>query len=83
MRAILEPFRQIIKNGNASSTAILDQISVIGEDVGYDARNNKIGNMYELGILDPYKVARCALENAVSCSLMLLNVDCCLINYQE
>jgi chaperonin GroEL len=50
---------------------------------GYDAKNKKIGNMYDLGIVDPHKVVRCALENAVSAASMLLSVDCCLINVKQ
>ena len=79
-RAVTEPFKQIIKNGNGSSDALLEKIMSLEGQFGYDARNKKIGDMYELGILDPYKVVRCALENAVSCAIMLLNVECCLIN---
>lgn len=79
-RATLAPFKQIIKNGNGSHDALLEKILSLSEDHGYDARNKKIGDMYELGILDPYKVVRCALENAISCATMLLNVECCLIN---
>jgi chaperonin GroEL len=82
MRAILEPFRQIIRNGNEAHEAILEKVLATDNADGYDARNKKIGNMYDLGILDPFKVVRCALENAVSCSLMLLNVECCLINIE-
>ena len=82
-RAILAPFKQIIKNGGGSFDSLLEKIISLEGNVGYDARNKKIGNMYELGILDPFKVVRCALENAISCSLMLLNVDCCLINLEE
>ena len=82
MRAILEPFRQIIRNGNESHETILEKVLATDSADGYDARNKVIGNMYDLGILDPFKVVRCALENAVSCSLMLLNVECCLINIE-
>lgn len=83
MRAILEPFKQIIRNGNDSHDAILEKILKSDSDSGYDARNKKLGNMYVLGILDPFKVVRCALENAVSCAIMLLNVECCLINIES
>ena len=82
-RATLAPFKQIIKNGNGSHDSLLEKVLSLSEEHGYDARNKKIGNMYDLGILDPYKVVRCALENAVSCATMLLNVECCLINLNQ
>lgn len=82
-RAIKYPFLQIIKNGADRSDAILEKILSSGNTTGYDAKNKKIGDMYELGIVDPYKVVRCALENAVSAASMLLSVDCCLINIEQ
>tara|TARA_B100000674_G_scaffold454616_1_gene427700 strand:- start:5651 stop:7270 length:1620 start_codon:yes stop_codon:yes gene_type:complete len=82
-RAIKYPFLQIIKNGAGRSDAILEKILSSTNTTGYDAKNKKIGDMYELGIVDPYKVVRCALENAVSAASMLLSVDCCLINVEQ
>ena len=52
-------------------------------NVGYDVRTESFGNMFDIGILDPYKVVRCALENAVSSAVMLLSVGCCLIDVEK
>jgi chaperonin GroEL len=82
-RSVQYPFLQIIKNGSDKSEAILEKIMRLDPTSGYDAKNKKIGNMYDLGIVDPHKVVRCALENAVSAASMLLSVDCCLINVKQ
>ena len=45
-------------------------------DMGYDVKNNgKYGDMYKMGIIDPLKVTRCALENAVSVAVTILSTN--------
>ena len=82
-RSVTAPFRQIIKNGNMSDQTLLDAVIEKENNVGYDSRNNKFGDMYDLGIVDPHKVVRCAIENATSAASMLLSVECCLINVKQ
>ena len=60
--------------------SILEKIMSLDKYCGYDSRNDKFGDMFHLGIVDPHKVVRCAIENAVSAASMLLNVECCMIN---
>lgn len=82
IKACKEPFRQILKNAGLSHHEILADIqreSKHSSNVGYDVRNKKFGDMFELGVIDPSKVSRCALENAVSAATMLLIADCSLI----
>tara|TARA_A100001011_G_C14300269_1_gene840431 strand:- start:28 stop:1647 length:1620 start_codon:yes stop_codon:yes gene_type:complete len=83
VRACLEPFKQIIKNGHSSPDSALSKIINATKDTGYDARTNEIGSMFEIGIVDPHKVVRCAVENAVSASTMLLNVDYCMVDLKQ
>jgi chaperonin GroEL len=82
-RAVVTPFKQIIENGHKSSEALLTKVISKNDNTGYDARNDKFGNMYELGIIDPHKVVRCAVENAGSAAMMLLSVECCLISLKQ
>ena len=82
-RSIVEPFKQIIRNGNNSPDMLLKEVQNRKSDIGYDARTEKFGNMFKIGILDPYKVVRCALENAASAATMLLSVGCCLIDVEN
>ena len=82
-RAVVAPFKQIIKNGVHSPDSILAKVSNSNTTLGYDARENNFGDMYEIGIVDPHKVVRCAIENAVSAATMLLNVECCMIEVEK
>ena len=51
--------------------------------IGYDAREKKFGNLLELGIIDPKKVVRCALENSVAAANSLLSVGCSMVYDEE
>lgn len=80
--ACQSPMRQIVKNTGKSADVVVQRILETYSDnhnFGYDARQEKYGDMIELGILDPLKVVRCALENASSVASMLLSVGCGMI----
>ena len=75
--ACLEPLKQIVKNTGRSADLVVEKISESQSDYyGYDAREEIYGNMFELGIVDPLKVVRCALQNSSSAAALLLTVDC-------
>lgn len=82
-KSLLEPFKQIIRNGNNSPEALLKEVMQKKSTIGYDARLEKFGNMFDIGILDPHKVVRCALDNAASAASMLLSIGCCLIDIEN
>mgnify|MGYP003116511391 CR=1 FL=1 len=77
--ACLVPFRQILDNAGLSHFKVLNDLKETDDNFGYDVRNKKFGDMFELGVLDPAKVSRCAVENAVSAATMLLMADCSMI----
>ena len=86
INACKEPFKQILSNAGLSHHNILTNIQRRSEslsNVGYDVRNKQFGDMFELGVIDPAKVSRCALENAVSAATMLLSADCSLIEVKN
>lgn len=71
-RALEAPFRQILLNaGIAPDSYIRDMVN----GKGYDARNDRIVNMIDEGIIDPVKVTRSALENAASVAMLLLTTE--------
>lgn len=82
-RSVTAPFQQIVANGYRSGEALLSKILDSKEDLGYDAKNEVFGNMYEIGIIDPHKVVRSAIENAVSAASILLSVGCCMVDVKE
>lgn len=74
-RSLSAPLRQISENAGKEGAIILQEVEKLPEDSGYDAREDKFVDMIKSGILDPAKVARCALENAVSVAAMLLSTE--------
>jgi chaperonin GroEL len=74
-RALLAPIRVIAANSGAEGAVILNQVSEEGGNYGYDAQAEKFGDMFELGIIDPAKVTRAAVENAVSVAGMILTTE--------
>ena len=77
--ACQEPFRQIVSNGGKNPDIYLERIFEQKESAGFDFRNDTFGNMFDLGIVDPFKVTRCALENASSAAIALLSVGSAMI----
>ena len=74
--ALAYPLRQIIDNAGLEPSVIVEQVREAKDpNVGYDAGDERMGNMLELGILDPVKVARVALENAVSVAALMLTTE--------
>jgi chaperonin GroEL len=72
-KAILAPFKQVIINGGIEVDPIYNEVSNNSDyNFGYDAREEKFGNLMDFGILDPTEVIRCALEeSSATASLML------------
>ena len=67
LKALEEPVRQIALNAGVEGSVIIDTIVKNGKvGYGYDAYNEKYGDMIKSGIVDPAKVTRSALENAAS-----------------
>jgi len=77
--ACFAPMKQIILNAGGSPDIVLQKILEHDENFGYDAYNEKFGDMFEMGIIDPLKVIRSALENAASAASMMLTVGCAMI----
>ena len=74
-KAILEPIRQMAKNAGLSPDLIVSEVEISEGSIGYDFANDKITDMFEAGILDPKKVTKSALQNAVSASGTLITTN--------
>ncbi|TDJ13208.1 MAG: chaperonin GroEL, partial [Gammaproteobacteria bacterium] len=74
-RAIEEPLRQIVVNAGADASVVLNAVAAGKGNYGYNAQTNEYGDMIEMGILDPTKVVRYALQNATSVSGLLLTTE--------
>ncbi|MGE0600934.1 MAG: chaperonin GroEL [Dehalococcoidia bacterium] len=74
--ALEAPTWTIAANGGLEGSVIVDQVKKLKTaNEGWDAENNTWGDMFELGIVDPVKVTRSALENAVSISSLVLTTE--------
>lgn len=80
VKSILEPFKKIIENSGKNGIVILEEIQKKDFSFGYDAANDKFGNMYDFGIIDPAKVTRSAIQNAASIASMILTTECIIVN---
>jgi chaperonin GroEL len=74
-RAIEEPLRQIVRNAGGDASVVLNAVVKGKGDYGYNAATGEYGDMIEMGILDPTKVVRFALQNASSVSGLLLTTE--------
>lgn len=74
-RALSSPLRQIAANAGKEGSIILQEVEKLKDNFGYDALNDQFVDMLKAGILDPTKVARCALENAASIAALLLTTE--------
>ncbi len=74
-RALEEPLRQIVSNAGGDASVVLNAVAEGKGNYGYNAATGEFGDMVELGILDPTKVSRSALQNAASVSGLLLTTE--------
>ena len=78
--ACREPFRQILQNAGLNPEVIWERINSEKTSEGFDARNEKVVDMYDAGIIDPVKVTRVALEKATSVAGTFLTTECLISN---
>ena len=74
-RAIEEPLRQIVKNSGGEPSVVVNRVAEGKDNFGFNAATGEFGDMIELGILDPTKVTRTALQNAASVAGLLITTE--------
>ncbi|HEX4943978.1 MAG TPA: chaperonin GroEL [Usitatibacteraceae bacterium] len=75
LRAVEEPLRQIVSNAGDEPSVVLERVLAGGQDFGFNALDGRYGDMVEMGILDPCKVTRTALQNAASIAGLILTTE--------
>jgi chaperonin GroEL len=70
-----EPLRQIVANAGAEASVVLSKVADGEGNYGYDAATGEYGDMVALGILDPTKVTRTALQNAASIAGLMITTE--------
>ncbi|HPX88451.1 MAG TPA: chaperonin GroEL [Methylophilaceae bacterium] len=76
LRAVEEPLRQITANAGVEPSVVVNNVAAGKGNYGYNAANETYGDMVEMGVLDPTKVTRSALQNAASVAGLMLTTDC-------
>ena len=82
-RALEEPLRRIATNAGRDGSVVVQKVKGMKKGQGYDAAKDEFGSMVERGIVDPAKVTRAALENAVSIAGMVLTTNALVADIPE
>jgi chaperonin GroEL len=83
LRSLEEPLRQIVSNAGADASVILNEVVKNKGNHGYNAATGEYGDMIDMGILDPTKVARAALQNAASIAGLLITTEAMIAEVPE
>ena len=83
LRAMEEPMRQIVANAGEDPSVVVNNVANGTGNYGYNAQTGVYGDMVEMGVLDPTKVTRTALQNAASVAGLILTTDCMVADYPE
>lgn len=83
LRALEEPLRQIVANAGGEPSVILAKVLEGEGNFGYNAATDEFGDLIQMGILDPMKVTRSALQNAASIASLILTADVMIANLPE
>ena len=75
LRSLEEPLRQIVTNSGGDASVVLNEVAKHEGNYGYNASTGKYGDMIDMGILDPTKVTRTALQNAASIAGLLITTE--------
>jgi len=79
LRALEEPLRQIVANAGDEPSVVVAKVAQGSGNFGYNAAIGEYGDLVELGVLDPTKVTRTALQNAASVAGLLLTTDATIV----
>jgi len=76
LRALEQPLREIVANAGDEPSVVVNRVVEGSGNFGYNAATGEYGDMVEMGVLDPTKVERTALQNAASVAGLMLTTDC-------
>jgi len=80
-RALEEPLRRIVANAGDEASVILQRVDDSADrNFGYNAATREYGDLIAMGVIDPAKVTRLALQNAASIASLILTTDCMIAN---
>ena len=83
LRAVESPLRQIVANAGGEPSVVVNKVLEGTGNYGYNAGSGEYGDMIEMGVLDPAKVTRSALQHAASIAGLMLTTDCMIAEIPE
>jgi chaperonin GroEL len=83
LKAMESPLKQIAKNAGNEPVEVLSTIKKQTGNFGFDAKNDRYGDMMDFGIIDPTKVTRCALEFAASIASLILTTEVMVADMED
>ena len=83
LRAVESPLRQIVANAGGEPSVVVNKVLEGNGNFGYNAGNDSYGDMLEMGVIDPAKVTRFALQNAASIAGLMLTTECMVADIPE
>lgn len=83
LRALEDPLRQLASNAGAEPSVVVDRVGSGKEGFGYNAATGEYGDLAQMGVIDPTKVTRCALQNATSVASLILTTECMIAEIAE
>ncbi|ACV25689.1 chaperonin GroEL [Kangiella koreensis DSM 16069] len=75
LRAMESPLRQIVSNSGGEPAVVVDKVKAGKDNYGFNAATGEFGDVVEMGILDPAKVTRSALQNAASIAALMITTE--------
>ena len=82
-RAIEAPLRKLVSNAGQEAALVIANVKKAAGTNGYNVRTGEYADLFKCGVVDPAKVARCALQNAASIAGLLLTTDCMVTDIPE
>jgi chaperonin GroEL len=83
LRALEDPLRQLAGNAGAEPSVVVDRVDSGKDGFGYNAATGEYGDVVQMGVIDPTKVTRCALQNAASVASLILTTECMIAEIAE
>lgn len=83
LRAMEQPLREIVANAGDEPSVVVNEVVKNKGNYGYNAATSEYGDMVAMGVLDPTKVTRSALQNAASVAGLMLTTDCMVAELAE
>jgi chaperonin GroEL len=82
-RALEEPLRQIAQNAGKDGAVVVEEVKKLTSNFGYNAAEDRYEDLVKAGVIDPTKVTRSALQNAVSAAALLLTTETVITDLPE